>query len=222
MFTGLIETTGVLRQQQHSPRGMAVTITSSELDFSDVKLGDSIAVNGICLTVTALAEDAFSAELSHETLRHTTAADWQRGQRLNLEKALLPATRLGGHLVSGHVDTVVRLVARQPQGEAEDFWFETDSEYGRYLAVKGSVTIDGISLTVNGVEDSAGCCRFRLTLIPHTLAHTTLHQARPGLRCNMEVDLLARYVERLMGCQSKRAQGGISLDLLARTGFIED
>ena len=159
MFTGIIEATGELKKLEAKGGDLRVTIQSSGLDFSDVKLGDSIASNGVCLTVTAQGKDWFSADLSAETLKRTLFGQYKQGQRLNLEKALLPTTRLGGHLVSGHVDGVATISNIHTEGRAWQVYVKAPEELSRYIAEKGSVTIDGISLTVNELVAD----EFRLT-----------------------------------------------------------
>ena len=216
MFTGIIEATGTLSRL--SPKGgdLSVTIQSSNLDFSDVKLGDSIATNGVCLTVTALGAQSFSADLSAETLALTRFGEYKVGQLLNLEKALLATGRLGGHLVSGHVDGVTSLLAMEQSARAWQLWFALPAELAPFIAHKGSVTIDGISLTVNEVLTD----RFRLTIVPHTAAQTTLLTLQKGSRVHIEVDLLARYIQRLLTTPVAAPKGGVDLALLAQRGFL--
>ncbi|OZB37102.1 MAG: riboflavin synthase [Alishewanella sp. 34-51-39] len=201
MFTGIIEATGTLSRL--SPKGgdLSVTIQSSSLDFSDVKLGDSIATNGVCLTVTALGSQSFSADLSAETLKLTRFGEYKVGQLLNLEKALLATGRLGGHLVSGHVDGVTSLLAMEQSARAWQLWFALPAELAPFIAHKGSV-------------------RFRLTIVPHTAAQTTLLTLQKGSRVHIEVDLLARYLQRLLTTPVAAPKGGVDLALLAQRGFL--
>ncbi|MGC9457052.1 MAG: riboflavin synthase [Halothiobacillaceae bacterium] len=194
MFTGIIEAIGEIAAL--TPRGgdRRLSVHTGGLDLQDVALGDSIAVNGVCLTVVELGDHRFSADVSRESLDRTTLGDLASGSRVNLEKALTPTTRLGGHLVSGHVDGVGRILSREEDARAVTFWAEAPADLARYIAVKGSICVDGTSLTVNEVDGA----RFRLTIIPHTLKMTVMADYRAGTRVNLEVDLIARYLERLM------------------------
>jgi riboflavin synthase len=216
MFTGIIEATGELKKLEAKGGDLRVTIQSSGLDFSDVKLGDSIASNGVCLTVTAQGKDWFSADLSAETLKRTLFGQYKQGQRLNLEKALLPTTRLGGHLVSGHVDGVATISNIHTEGRAWQVYVKAPEELSRYIAEKGSVTIDGISLTVNELVAD----EFRLTIVPHTAMETTMSHWRAGSVVHIEVDLIARYLERLLRPTDDKQKAGISLSLLQQSGFL--
>ncbi len=216
MFTGIIEATGVISQLTAQAGDLTVRIQSSTLDFSDVKLGDSIASNGVCLTVTALGQDWFSADLSTESLALTLFASYKTGQRINLEKALLPTTRLGGHLVSGHVDGVTTVSRLEKTGRAWHIYLKTPPALAKYIAHKGSITIDGVSLTVNELLAD----EFRLTIVPHTAMQTTLQQLTPGQQVHLEVDVLARYLERLLTGQTATAKSGVSLELLQQRGFL--
>ena len=177
--------------------GVRLHVQAGGLDLADVAIGDSIALQGACMTVIELHDDGFDVEVSHESLRRTVGLD--RLGPVNLEKALRLGDRLGGHMVSGHVDGVAELVAITPQGESRRYEIRVPTELGRFLAPKGSVTIDGVSLTVNTVDDSAAGTQVAINLIPHTLAVTTLGERRAGDRVNIEVDLIARHVERLLG-----------------------
>jgi riboflavin synthase len=217
MFTGLIQSVGYIADI--APRGgdVRLKIAVGRLDMADTQLGDSIAVNGVCLTAVEFSSDFFCADVSVETLRVTTAQYWASGAKVNLEKALLPTTRLGGHLVSGHVDGVGEIVARETAARAEQFRLRVPRELTRYIAHKGSIGLDGISLTVNAIENDI----VSLTIVPHTLSETTIAHWRSGTKVNIEVDLLARYVERLLFTNSVLAQSeqGISEALLQRCGF---
>ena len=191
MFTGIIQSIGHIHEYDARGADARLVIRGGGLDFSDVAVGDSIAVNGVCLTAVALTSDSFTVDVSAETLRCT--AGFLPGAEVNLEKALRLADRLGGHLVSGHVDgvgTVHRFVA---VGESHLLEIDAPAEFARYIIRKGSITVNGVSLTVNAVEDA----RFTLNLIPHTLQMTTLKHLQAGNRVNLEVDMIARYVERL-------------------------
>lgn len=218
MFTGIIETMGSIAAM--TPKGGDVTllINTGELDMSDVQLGDSIAVNGVCLTVTTLPGGSFTADVSGETLARTSLARLTVGSRVNLEKALTPTTRLGGHLVSGHVDGLGTIKAVVPDARSVRFDIQAPAELAKYIAEKGSITVDGISLTVNSVQGSV----FSLNLIPHTREITTVSEWTPGAPVNLEVDIIARYLERLlMGDKAADDNAsGISMAFLAENGFL--
>ena len=193
MFTGLIEGVGALRARE--PRGgdARLIIEAGTLAFDDVRLGESIAVNGCCLTVVAFDARSFAVDASSETLALTTLGRLPLGAPLNLERALRPSDRLGGHLVSGHVDGLGEAAACWEDARAVRWRFSAPRGLLRYIAHKGSVCVDGVSLTVNAVDDAG----FEVALIPHTVAHTAFHALQPGDAVNIEVDLLARYAERL-------------------------
>ncbi len=193
MFTGIVMATGVVREKTPAGGDVRLLVEANDLDIGGCREGDSIAVAGVCLTMLQVHEHAFSADISAETLQLTTLGSISAGQRVNLELALTLADRLGGHLVSGHIDGTARLVARQPDGRAQRFEFELPPGLKKYVARKGSVCVDGVSLTVN---EQAGR-KFSVCLIPHTLDATTLGALQPGDTVNIEVDLIARYVERL-------------------------
>ncbi|MBU2114651.1 MAG: riboflavin synthase [Gammaproteobacteria bacterium] len=216
MFTGIIEATGKLSAIRRQGADLSISISSDNLDFSDVKLGDSIASNGVCLTVTALGKHSFDADVSSETLAHTLFGQYQTGQVINLEKAMLPTTRMGGHIVSGHVDGVTRVVKLEQSGRAWQIWLALPKSLAHYIAHKGSVTIDGISLTVNELTKDA----FRLTIVPHTAANTSIAQLKPGTAVHLEVDIIARYLERLLNKDNAASSGGVSMALLAQRGFL--
>lgn len=194
MFTGIIQTVGTLVEQAPMGGDSRLTIEAGGLDLDATRVGDSIAVNGVCLTVTELSGSRFSVDCSNETLRLTTLGQLAAGSRVNLEPALTLATPLGGHLVSGHVDGLAVIDARRSDARATEFWLRVPPELARYVAQKGSVAIDGVSLTVNEVSG----VRCRLTIIPHTLEATIMGDYRPGHQVNLEVDLMARYLERLL------------------------
>lgn len=223
MFTGIIQSVGQLAQIQPKGEDTRLYIKTAKLDLDDVQLGDSIAVNGVCLTAVELPGDGFWADVSGETLAKTTLANLQQGSPVNLEKALTPTTRLGGHLVSGHVDGVGEVVMREPAGRSEHFQIKAPDSLARYIAKKGSVCVDGISLTVNEVNGSI----FDLNIVPHTLQETVMDQYQVGTRVNLEVDIIARYLERLLtGNTSEIANSGllsnmITKDFLAKHGFIK-
>lgn len=217
MFTGIIEATGHIAAIKRSGQDAQLTIQSDTLDFSDVKLGDSIASNGVCLTVTSLGSKSFTADVSGETLSRTLFGSYQTGQRINLEKALLPTTRLGGHLVSGHVDGIAIVSKVKKTGQSWQIYLQSPEELGRYIAEKGSVTIDGISLTVNELTANG----FRLTIVPHTARETTIQALQAGSKVHLEVDLLARYIERLLqGKQAAAPASHVTMNLLQQSGFL--
>ena len=193
MFTGIVTAVGRVATAQSRGSGRRIAVEVPARFMNGVKRGDSIACSGVCLTVAAKKSGRFDADLSAETLRATTAGGWNAGTRINLEKALTLSQPLGGHLVSGHVDGVAQLKARKRAGRFQEFQFAVSPDLRRYIARKGSVCLDGISLTVNKING----LRFTLMLVPHTLGHTTLGQLRPGDRVNLEVDLVARYLEQL-------------------------
>lgn len=199
MFTGIIE--GVGRLAAREPRGgdVRLAIEAGTLPFDDVRLGESIAVNGVCLTVVAFDDASFQADASNETLALTTLGGLEAGAALNLERAMRPDDRLGGHLVSGHVDGVGRVAAIAPDARAQRWRFEAPAAVLRYVAKKGSICVDGVSLTVNEVDDAG----FEVALVPHTVAHTRFSSTRVGDPVNLEVDLIARYVERLMAASTR-------------------
>jgi riboflavin synthase len=192
MFTGIVAAVGRIRRIVAATKGSRVTIDAGDLDLADVAIGDSISVNGCCLTVVEVTDRAFALDVSEETIDCT--AGWREGAVVNLEKALRLSDRLGGHLVTGHVDGVGTVVDFVPEGESWRLKVEAPSSLGRFVARKGSITIHGVSLTVNEVSGST----FGINLIPHTLAATNLKDLAPGARVNLEVDLVARYVERLL------------------------
>lgn len=197
MFTGIIQAVGEITQVQpiidHGNNGLSLCISTGELDLGDVGIGDSIAVNGVCLTVTSLVVGKFTVDVSQETLSCTEGLN-QPGIRVNLEKALRLSDRLGGHLVSGHVDAIGLVVKFQPAGESYELIIRAPDSILRYLTHKGSITVNGVSLTVNRIEGN----EFSINLIPHTLAMTTLKELVPEMRVNLETDMLARYVAKLL------------------------
>jgi riboflavin synthase len=220
MFTGIIQAIGTIAALEPKGEDVRLRVQTGKLDLADVQLGDSIAVNGVCLTAVELPGDGFWADVSGETLSRTTFAGLQKGSQANLEKALTPTTRLGGHLVSGHVDGIGEVVSRSSDGRSERFVIRAPAELARYIAEKGSICVDGISLTVNGVIGS----EFDLNIVPHTLVETTMSEFKPGTRINLEVDIIARYLERLLlgdNAADKQA-GGLSLEKLQEYGFIKN
>lgn len=197
MFTGIIEATGTIHQispqKDSASEDLSIGIQSDTLDLSDVNVGDSIAVNGVCLTVTSLTQNSFTATVSQETLKCTTGLD-QLNQPVNLEKAMRLSDRLGGHLVSGHVDDTGEVVTFQSLGESVLLVIKAPQPLLKYIAKKGSVTVNGVSLTINEVNHD----EFSINLIAHTLTATTLSDLKPGMQVNLETDMLARYVAQIM------------------------
>jgi riboflavin synthase len=203
MFTGIITGVGRIVEAQalgaDASHGKRLTLQAPTAYLADAQLGDSIALNGACMTVTALdrAADRFSIDISAESLART--AGLGEPGPVNLEKALRANDRLGGHLVSGHVDGIGRVARFEPVGESWDLRVRAPADMGRFLAYKGSITVNGVSLTVNSVDDLPDGCEFSINLIPHTLEHTTLGTLKAGTEVNLEIDLIARYVERMLG-----------------------
>lgn len=193
MFTGIVAAVGRIREAKPGTQGVRMVIEADVLGLDDVALGDSIAVNGVCLTVTALEADTFAVDVSPETIACTVG--FEPGAAVNLEKALRLSDRLGGHLVSGHVDGTGVVERFEPVGDNRLLAIRVPKELSRYVAQKGSITVNGVSLTVNSIDDDV----FRVNLIPHTLGATNLQHLRVGAKVNLEVDLLARYIERIAG-----------------------
>ena len=219
MFTGIITAVGKVAALAPKSGDMRMRFRTGKLDLHDVAPGDSIAVSGVCLTAVELPGDGFWADVSKETLSRTTLGSLRVGSAVNLEKALTPSTRLGGHLVSGHVDGVGSVLDRREEARSVRFRLEAPRQLAKYIAEKGSVCVDGISLTVNGVVGA----QFDLNIVPHTLEETTMAEFEPGRRFNLEVDVIARYLERLLlGDRAADAGEGITLESLARHGFLGD
>jgi riboflavin synthase len=216
MFTGIIQTVGEVRRLDTRAGDLRMVIGCGDMDMSTVALGDSIAVSGVCLTAVEIGGDSFTADVSGETVSCTTLGDFVVGTRVNLEMAMTPSTRLGGHLVSGHVDGVGEVKQRWSDGRSERFRIEAPMALARYIAAKGSICVDGISLTVNAVQDNA----FELNIVPHTLAATTMAEFAAGRRVNLEVDIIARYLERLLSAPGVSEEGGVTRELLAARGFL--
>lgn len=216
MFTGIIEAVG--RVVAKEPRGgdLRLRIATGKLNLGDVSLGDSIAVSGVCLTAVELSGDGFWADVSNETLEGTILGELALNAAVNLEKALTPTTRLGGHLVSGHVDGIGTVIERREVARSVQFRIQAPAALARYIAKKGSICIDGVSLTVNGVTGAM----FDLNIVPHTLQETTLADYRTGRRVNLEVDIIARYLERLLMGEQTASSAGLSKALLQRCGFL--
>lgn len=219
MFTGIIEATGVVESLQPVGGDVRLKVNTGKLDMSDVGLGDSIATNGVCLTVVEFSSQHFCADVSSETIKRTGFAKYGAGQKVNLEKALQVSARLGGHIVSGHVDGVGEIVSIQQNARAIEMWVKAPEELARYLAEKGSVTLDGVSLTINGINGS----EFMLTLVPHTMQETIMGDYRTGTAVNLEVDVIARYLERLLlGDKAAEPKNNdISMEFLAEHGYLK-
>lgn len=219
MFTGIIKAMGTISAMEKRGGDVRLCVRSDGLPWQDYEVGESIAVNGVCLTAVALHEDGFDTDVSVETLDVTALRGLAVGSSVNLEPALSLGERLGGHLVSGHVDGVGRIVERSPAGRSVRFVIEAPAGLAKYIAEKGSICVDGISLTVNGVDGA----RFTLNIVPHTLEETTMADFRPGRAVNLEVDIIARYLERLLlGEQAAESgAGGITMEFLAQHGFMK-
>lgn len=221
MFTGIIESIGTVRDMQPKGGDLRLTIATGKLDMRDVALGDSIAVNGVCLTAIEFDGSSFSADVSRETLSLTSLGNLNRGSKVNLEKALTLQTRLGGHLVSGHVDGLGEVISRHDDARSVRFSIRAPDNLAKYIAAKGSITIDGTSLTVNKVEGSS----FELNIVPHTLQETIIADYRSGSKVNLEVDVIARYLERLLlgdkAAHTSTAGSGITEAFLAEHGFMK-
>ena len=194
MFTGIVQGVGTVRSIDERGGDVTIVFDTGDVALDDVAIGDSIAVNGACLTATRIDGSRFAADVSRETLALTTIGDWRVGTRINIEKALLAGQALGGHYVTGHVDGVGEVVSRHDDARSVRVVFRVPRELARYIARKGSICVDGVSLTVNGVDADT----FDVNLIPHTLDFTTLGELAPGRRVNLEVDIIARYLERLL------------------------
>ena len=216
MFTGLIESVGKVQSLKRQGESGQLRIVSSLVE-GDLQLGESIAVNGACLTVTAWDQSSFSVDISPETMNCTTLGMLRPNQQVNLERALCLADRLGGHLVSGHIDCIATVRRRYQDQNAIRFDFAVPQKVMRYLVVKGSVAVDGISLTVNRVEHDM----FSVAVIPHSVEKTTLKLCREGSQVNVETDLLGRYVERLLqGQKNPQREENLDIDFLAKNGFL--
>lgn len=221
MFTGIVQGVGKIAVIGDEPPAVThMRIEAGTLDLGDVKVGASIAVDGVCLTAVAITGGGFSVDVSRETLARTTLGHVAADARVNLEKSLRLESRLGGHLVSGHVDGVGTVLQREDDAGSVRLLIQAPDDLARYIGRKGSVCIDGVSLTVNAVKEAA----FELQLIPHTLQVTTAGRYRVGTRVNIEVDLIARYLERLLasGPVSTSATTGITREFLAEHGYLSD
>jgi len=220
MFTGIIESIGKIAKMEKRGGDVRLHIATGKLDLSDVALGDSIAVNGVCLTAVVLPGDGFVADVSNETLSLTSLGQLSTGSPVNLEKALTMSTRLGGHLVSGHVDGLGEVIAKSEDARSIRFTVKAPDELAKYIAHKGSVTVDGTSLTVNAVKGA----EFELNIVPHTAQETIMSEYEVGRKVNLEVDLVARYLERLLlgdKAADAYAEGGLNMQKLMEAGFVK-
>lgn len=215
MFTGLIEHVGRVRLIERTGEAARLTVTAG-FQASDVALGDSVAVNGVCLTATRIVGQELTFDVSPESLTRTAFRHLATGTPVNLERALRLSDRLGGHVVSGHVDCVATITGRREISGNMVFSFRMPEEYARYVVEKGSIAIDGISLTVNSVTSD----RFSVNVIPHTTVSTTLQYRRAGDEVNIETDILGKYVERLLSFGKEAAPAGLTLGKLAENGFV--
>jgi riboflavin synthase len=215
MFTGLVEDLGQITESASAPAGGRRLVIETALPLPEISLGDSVAVDGVCLTVVAKGQKSFSFDVSAESVTRSTVGERKRGDRVHLERALRMGDRLGGHMVQGHVDAVGSIERLSPLGEAVRVEFACPPEVGRYLIEKGSIAVDGVSLTVNEVFAERG---FSVVLVPHTLEKTTLAQKGAGGKVNLEIDLIAKYVERLL----PQRKAGIDLPFLRAHGFAPE
>ncbi len=216
MFTGIVKATGRIRSLKKQGGDLCISVESKELDWSIFDVGESISVNGVCLTATALHSDGFDADVSIETINVTALAGLTTGSAVNLEPSIRLGERLGGHLVSGHVDCVGTVAARESDARSVSLKIEVPHEVGRYLAKKGAVCVDGVSLTINEVSEQA----FEVNIIPHTAEETIIGDYAVGSAVNIEVDLLARYIERLLDRDEiSKADAGLSKDFLKAHGY---
>jgi len=218
MFTGIIQAVGSISLIEKKGGDVRLRIATGALDMQDVQIGDSISVSGVCLTVIEQNASGFTADVSGETLACTTLGNLAAGSRVNLEKALALSSRLGGHLVSGHVDGVGEVLERSTEARSVRFRVQAPAALARYIAGKGSICMDGVSLTVNAVEDTL----FDVNIVPHTLQSTTLNEYQSGRKVNLEVDLVARYLERLMpGARAADTISEITPAFLEEHGFLK-
>ncbi len=216
MFTGIIEAIGRIKKIEPVSGDSRLHVEVGSLDMSDVQLGDSIAVNGVCLTAIKFSDDYFAADVSNETIKLTSLNSLDVGSDVNLEKALLPTTRLGGHLVSGHVDGLGEVLSIKEESRSIQIIIRAPAELKHYIAMKGSVCVDGISLTVNKVDNTD----FELNIVPHTQQKTVIKNYQSGTKVNLEVDLIARYLERLLLKDEAVMDTGVTLEKLAKAGFV--
>jgi riboflavin synthase len=214
MFTGIIEEVGTVEHIRQSGEAMVITIGAKKI-LADVHLGDSIAVNGVCLTVTSFTDHTFTVDVMPETVKATSLRTLTKGSKVNLERAMAANGRFGGHFVSGHVDGIGRIARKWPSANAVYYEIEMPKELRQYMILKGSVAVDGTSLTIFGLTDDT----FTISLIPHTRAETILGEKQPGDIVNIECDMIGKYVVQLMEGKKEEAQSAITLDFLERHGF---
>lgn len=218
MFTGIIESVGKIASIDRASEAVRLTVAAGCI-AEDVALGDSVAINGVCLTVVAIAPPHVTFDAVYETMRKTTLGQLQVGDSVNLERSLPVGGRLGGHIVQGHVDGTGRIASIRPIGNSYFIYIDASPDLMRYIVTKGSVAVDGISLTVAEAEDRT----FALSIIPHTWDQTTLKDKRAGDTVNIECDILGKYVEKMLGgyaVGAERDRGGVSMDLLTRSGYV--
>ena len=228
MFTGIISAVGTITAIKRNENDISITVDSSDLDLCDLKVGDSIAHNGVCLTATKLMSNGFCADLSNETLQRSAFSQIKTGFLVNLEKAMQMTDRFGGHIVSGHVDGIGTVTSIVKLGNSVEYWIKAPDNIAKYIAEKGSITVDGISLTTNSIDGA----NFKLTIIPHTISKTIIQNYLVGTKVNLEVDLISRYLERLLlgdnaaielskdKATTKVSEQSVTMDLLAKSGFL--
>ena len=216
MFTGIIEEVGVIKNIKMGAKSAVITIQANTV-MEDIHLGDSIAMNGVCLTVTSFDKNSYSVDVMHETLRRTNLGALKGGSRVNLERAMAADGRFGGHIVAGHVDGTGVITSMKQDDNAVWIDIETDASVLKYIVEKGSITIDGISLTVAQVDSRS----FAVSVIPHTGMHTTLLEKKPGDSVNLETDMIGKYVEKLLGYheQEQKPKSNITMEFLMENGF---
>ena len=220
MFTGIIQTLGEVTSAEKRDGDVRLVIGTDGLAEEVIELGDSIACNGVCLTVIDMSQSGnnrkFVFDVSNESISKSLIADWKAGQKLNMELAMLPTTRFGGHIVSGHVDGLGEVLRMEEDARSWRIWFRAQTDLAKYIASKGSITIDGVSLTVNGVDGAD----FHVNIVPHTMQATTLGYRKVGDRVHLEIDIVARYLERLLHSGDIK-KTDISLETLANNGYLE-
>lgn len=219
MFTGIIESVGTISSLTDLGDNYRLVVNVGKLDMADVHLGDSIATNGVCLTVVDMGQDYYAADVSSETIKHTAFADYRNNTQVNLEKAMRADSRFGGHIVSGHVDGVGTVERINKHTNYIEVWVKAPAAIAKYIAHKGSITVDGVSLTVNEVDGAS----FMLWLIPHTLQETVFGTYTAGSNVNLEVDVIARYLERLLQGDkaAESSKKDISMEFLAQHGYLK-
>lgn len=214
MFTGLVEEIGVISCIQKANDALYITVTANKV-LNDLKIGDSIAINGACQTIVELSSSSFKVFASNETIAVTNFSSYKNGTIVNLERPLQLSKRLDGHIVSGHIDTTARIIAIRQISGAYEFQFEIDNKYKKQIIKKGSISIDGISLTIADINDN----RFTITIIPHTYNSTTLKHTKIGDKVNVETDIIGKYVENYL-LSNDNINNNVTMDLLERNGFL--